>query len=91
MIKKEFMAGDIIYDDVVVPTGTEINETFDEANKSMTIDCTISRVGKVTYSMNLSRCNPLCPPKWNLTEDDMRKIIVSGFIDFAKRNATRIS
>ena len=84
MIERKFVAGKTIYDDVVVPNGVEIYEKFDEDKKTMCIDWSINGVRRISYRMSLNSMNL---EEWNLTEEDMRRIIVSGFIDYAAKKA----
>lgn len=84
MKNRIFKSGEKVYDDVVVPNGVEICETYDETKMSMRIEWSIKGIKKVPIIISV---NPMDLEQWNPTEEELRKIIVSGFIDYARRRA----
>lgn len=83
MINKIFKSGDKVYEDVV-PNNVQICEIYDENKMTMRIEWSIKGIRKIPVTLTI---NPVDLLDMNPTEEELRKIIVSGFIDYARKRA----
>ncbi len=82
--EKTYFCGDVVYDDVKVPRGTVVYEEYDADNDTIIVTFELNGRVKAKYRMSVSLLDKF--EDWNPTREEMRKKIVSEFIQYAKRH-----
>ena len=85
MIESTYTYPDCVYADVRVPKGTIFREKYDQDKRIMEIEFELNKEIVYRTKMSVTRENILYG--WNPTRENLRKIIVSGFMDYAKTHA----
>ncbi len=80
-IKSKYLPGDVVYDNVTVPNGIVIEETYNPELNHIVI---CIRDGQPRRPITMKGFNEDDPFEI-LSRDDMRKKIVSGFIDHYRK------